>query len=588
MLELNGLKNVEKPARYIGGEKGAAYKQVAQNVNIALCVPRLYEDVMLNTSSSSMWLKQMYWYLNKKTNIYCQRVMAIGKDFEKVLSNNNEKLCTLEQFTPLKDMDIIIACIDDVMEYTSFLNILKNAGIPMLSSRRKDDFPFIILTGDAVYNPHPMNQFVDAYIYGNNMAIMDNILLKYNWWKRQQIEKYKFLKDISDTTGVFVPDMVNHDENKDNLDNKIFMATYDNLDSEITPNIEVIPNIKTTQDNVSICVCRGCVKNCTNCLKRYVYGQANFLSYKNALKKIDIATKYSGISDVGLGSTCYVSHDKFYDLIKEIKQLTNPVIRNIYLGNVALDTDNLWLLDYLKQYPQKYNYIPRIKVGGATYKQRKFLGIDITDEQIKKVAEAVFSKEYPYIVLEYTIGVPSETKEDLLNILTLSSKIATTFEKICSKLPEKQAVLLKVTGFRAMPHTPSQYASVNDAKTILEKQEFLRIANDNPYVSFEFENPYMHEVKALLTKGSETVSSILHSVAKQGASLEYIEDNFAENIWKDAIAKSGIDIKDLCAEKPLDYAFCWDNILVSTSKGLVKEEYIKMKEYTKLRRCKLK
>ena len=99
MLELNGLKNVEKPARYIGGEKGAAYKNVEQNLNIAICVPRLYEEVMLNTSSSSSWLKQMYWYLNKKSNVYCQRVFAIDKDFEKVLLSNNEKLCTLEQYT---------------------------------------------------------------------------------------------------------------------------------------------------------------------------------------------------------------------------------------------------------------------------------------------------------------------------------------------------------------------------------------------------------------------------------------------------------------------------------------------------------
>ena len=80
---------------------------------------------MLNTKESSLWLKQMYWYLNKKPGFYCQRVFAIDKDFEKVIQDNNEKLCTLEQYTYVKDLDIIIACIDNVMEYTTFLNILK-------------------------------------------------------------------------------------------------------------------------------------------------------------------------------------------------------------------------------------------------------------------------------------------------------------------------------------------------------------------------------------------------------------------------------------------------------------------------------
>lgn len=536
---------------------------------------------MLNTSSSSLWLKQLYWYLNKKPGVYCQRVFALEKDFEKVLLNNDKKLCTLEQYTPVKDLDIIIACIDNVMEYTTFLNILKNSGIPMLASRRKDEYPYIILTGDAVYNPCPMNQFVDAYIYGNSMAVMDNILLKYNWWKRQKVDKVKLLQDISDTNGVYVPYVTNTDNHKGNIDNKIFMATYEDLDNELTPNIEVIPNIKTQEDNIAINLCRGCVQNCVDCTRRYIYGQANFLSYKNAVKKIEVGAKYSGISDVGLQTNCYGEYDDFYNLVKEVRELTSPVIRNIYLGDVRLTLDNLWLLDYLKKYPSRYKYIPRVKVGGATFKQRRFLGLNLTDEQIYTICEAVFKKEYPCVILEYTIGLPGETKEELLNILNVASKIANSFEKICSHLPERYAVILEIKGFKAVPHTPSQYAAVNDSKIVLEKQEFLRIANDNPYVFLDFENSQKHEVEMVLLQGNEEIGTILHNVAKQGASLEYMKENFETDLWKDAIIKSGIDIKPYFAEKPLDNVFNWDNILVSTSTGLIKEEYIKMREYVR-------
>ena len=536
---------------------------------------------MLNTKESSLWLKQMYWYLNKKPGVYCQRVFAIDKDFEKVIQDNNEKLCTLEQYTYVKDLDIIIACIDNVMEYTTFLNILKNASIPMLASRRKDEYPFIILTGTAVYNPYPMSEFIDAYIYGNSMSVMDNILLKYNWWKRKKVEKSKFLEDIRDTNGIFVP-KIKLDEGKIcHLDNKIFMASFEDLNSEADITVEVIPNIKTKEDNIGVKLCRGCSKNCTDCAKRYIYGQATFLSSEKAVKKIDIATKYTGITDVGFDTSCYASYDNYYNLISQIKELNSPAVRNIYFGDVRLDLDNLWMLDYLKKYPSKYMYIPRIKVGGATSLQRKYLGLNLTDEQIEEISTQIYKKEYPAIVLEYTIGLPGEKKEDLLNILNLASKIANSFEKTCSKLPERYAVILDIKGFRAVPHTPSEYAPVNDAKTILEKHEFLRIALDNPYVYLNFENPVKHEVEALLLQGNENVPSIIHTVAKKQASLEYIPENFEQEIWKEAIEKSGIDIKEIFKEKPLDYVFNRDNILVSTSKGLLKEEYIKMKDYIK-------
>jgi len=79
----SALFEVQKPARYVGGESGAApsIEQEDTRLRIALCFPDLYEIGMSNNA-----LRIIYSWLNeKKDHIVCERVFAPAPDFERLL-----------------------------------------------------------------------------------------------------------------------------------------------------------------------------------------------------------------------------------------------------------------------------------------------------------------------------------------------------------------------------------------------------------------------------------------------------------------------------------------------------------------------
>ena len=72
------LKRVEKPGRYIGGEVNQVVKNTKEvAANFVFAFPDLYEIGM-----SYLGLQILYNVLNKRENIYCQRVFAPAADME--------------------------------------------------------------------------------------------------------------------------------------------------------------------------------------------------------------------------------------------------------------------------------------------------------------------------------------------------------------------------------------------------------------------------------------------------------------------------------------------------------------------------
>ena len=75
------LLQVQKPARYIGGELGSIVKSKDQvDVRFAFCFPDLYEVGM-----SHLGMKILYSLMNERQDVWCQRVFAPDTDMEKIM-----------------------------------------------------------------------------------------------------------------------------------------------------------------------------------------------------------------------------------------------------------------------------------------------------------------------------------------------------------------------------------------------------------------------------------------------------------------------------------------------------------------------
>ena len=97
------LCEVEKPARYAGGEYNSVVKDWDKtDLHFTFCFPDLYEIGM-----SHLGIKILYDILNRREDIWAERAFMVAQDMEDKLLKHHIPLYSLESKMPLKDADVI-------------------------------------------------------------------------------------------------------------------------------------------------------------------------------------------------------------------------------------------------------------------------------------------------------------------------------------------------------------------------------------------------------------------------------------------------------------------------------------------------
>ena len=123
------LPQVQKPARYVGGE----YNQIVKDkrdvdVRVAFCFPDTYEVGM-----SFLGEKILYELLNSHENWWCERAFMPWLDMKAEMERLDLPLYTMESKDPLTDFDAVGFTLQYELSYTNILAMLDLAHIPFLS-----------------------------------------------------------------------------------------------------------------------------------------------------------------------------------------------------------------------------------------------------------------------------------------------------------------------------------------------------------------------------------------------------------------------------------------------------------------------
>lgn len=205
------LKRVEKPGRYIGGEVNSIRKNPAEmDTNFVFCFPDLYEIGM-----SYLGLQILYHEINRRENLYCQRAFAPAADMEELLKRENIPLMTLETKQPLKEMDMVGFTLQYEMSFTTVLNMIDLAQIPVKASERGEDDPIIIAGGPCAYNPEPMADFIDVFLIGDGEEVLPDFLEIYGECKKAGLSKTEFYQRVCSMEGIYIPAFYTFEYNED-------------------------------------------------------------------------------------------------------------------------------------------------------------------------------------------------------------------------------------------------------------------------------------------------------------------------------------------------------------------------------------
>ena len=151
------LLAVEKPARYLGNEINAVYKDKdSVEIRFAMCFPDVYEIGM-----SYLGIQIIYDLLNARADTVCERVYSPWLDLDRIMREKNIPLFCLESQDPVREFDFLGITLQYEMCYTNILQVLDLSGIPLFAKDRSQDDPIVIGGGPCVYNPEPIADFFD-------------------------------------------------------------------------------------------------------------------------------------------------------------------------------------------------------------------------------------------------------------------------------------------------------------------------------------------------------------------------------------------------------------------------------------------
>lgn len=585
----NLLKQVEKPARYIGGEYNIAIKEPESvKTRFVFAFPDLYEIGM-----SYMGLQILYHNLNKEEDIYCERAFAPAGDMEKLLRENHIPLYTLETKTPIKDVDFFGFTLQYEMSFTTILNMLELAQIPLLAKDRGEEYPIIIAGGPCAYNPEPLADFVDIFLIGDGEKSLPELMKKYGEAKERGLTKEEFYKEIAGETGIYIPAFYDvfynedgtikaYEKNFEGAPDKVERCIIEDIEEIDFPTSPIVPIIETVHDRAVMETFRGCTRGCRFCQAGMIYRPVRERSKEKIMNLAMEQLANTGHEELSLLSLSTSDYSQFEPLAIELMQECKKRHVSLSLPSLRLDTFSFNVLEEIQGYKKSgLTFAPE----AGTQRLRDVINKGITEKDIYDAVEQAIELGWKHVKLYFMIGLPTETYEDLDGIAEIARNIVSIHRN--SGKGGRFNVTVSVSNFVPKAHTPFQWEAQDRTEEFTKKHDYLREKLSIKSVTFNYHDDAVSTYEAVFARGDRKLGKLLLEAHKQGCKLDSWSEYFDLEKWQKAIELSGTDIAFYTTrQRGFDEILPWDIVDSSVSKKFLMSEAKKAVEEKTTHDCR--
>ena len=571
------LPLVQKPARYTGGEYRQVVKDKAQvDVRVAFCFPDTYEIGM-----SNIGMRILYGIMNELPWAWCERVFAPWGDMEDQMRSHDIPLWALESGDPVRDFDLIAFSVGYEMSYSNILNMLRLAGLPLRSCDRHGLENLVFAGGTCMYNPEPLAPFLDFCSLGEGEDLTVEILELYRTAKADGWSKERFLREIAQLPGVYVPSLYEHRYNPDGTLSEIVpldgapktvtKRIVQNLDNAYYPTRGIVPSTEIVHDRINLEIFRGCIRACRFCQAGYCYRPVRSKSPEVLLRQARELVEDSGMNEITLSSLSTSDYKRLPELADGLLDYCTP--RNINLSLPSLRADNF--SDELMQKVQK------VRKSGLTFapeagtqRLRDAINKNVTEEEILRSCTTAFAGGWSSVKLYFMLGLPTETEEDVLAIPELVQKVWECWRDNTPNRARGVRIHVSTAFFVPKPFTPFQWESQLDPEEYRRRVQLLRDAfRRSKSVVYDYHAPDLSRLEAVLARGDRRIAPVLERAVELGVKLDGWDEYFDYSKWLQAFADCGVDL-DFYTTRPrsTDEILPWDSISVGVRKDYLASE----------------
>lgn len=571
------LSEVQKPARYVGGEWNSVQKDWNSiAVKMAFAFPDVYEVGM-----SHLGLQILYHVVNSRQDALMERVFAPWSDLEELLRRHNIPLFSLESRRPLGDFDILAFTLQYEMSFTNLLNMLDLAGIPLRSRERGEKEPLVIAGGPCAFNPEPLADFLDIVAIGEGEELINDIIDLYKNAREKGLSRSELLREAARIPGLYVPSLYQVDYRSDGLieavkplgeeiPRRVIKRVVADMDQAPFPTKPIVPYMGIVHDRIMLEVLRGCTRGCRFCQAGVIYRPVREKSPETLLRQAAELVENTGYDEISLTSLSTADYTRVGSVVRELLDKFGDRGVSISLPSLRVDA---FSVDLAKEVQRVRRASLTFAPEAGTQRLRDVINKGVTEENLIEAVTASFGAGWSAVKLYFMIGLPTETEEDLEGIVQLARRVL--------EVGRRQGVSrgrLKVTvsasSYVPKSHTAFQWETQNTLSELREKQFYLKDRLKTKGIVFNWHDPEVSFLEAVLARGDRRLGRVLENAQQLGCRFDGWSECFRYDLWQQAFEQAGLDAGWYAYRKySYEDILPWDHIEAAVHKRYLIREH---------------
>ena len=542
------LDQVQKPARYMGGEMNAVLKDPDQvAIRYAFAFPDVYEVGM-----SHLGARILYDIINKRKDALCERVFMPWVDMADLMRKENVPLFSIESRSAIRSFDMLGITLQYEMSYTNILEMLDLAGIPLHSEDRTWEDPIVIAGGPCAFNPEPLHHFIDAFSIGDGEISTLETIDVVKACKAEGVSRQECLRRLSKLRGVYVPSLYKAEYNEDGtlksfepieegVPRTVVKNMIADLDTADYPESVVVPFMEIVHDRINIEVLRGCTRGCRFCQAGMIYRPVRERSMERILDLANKLVDGTGYEEITLSSLSTGDYTCLPQLAHELMERFAQKRVALSLPSLRLDSDLKATLEETQKV-RKSSLTYAMEAG--TQRLRDVINKGITEENLMSSVTDAFASGWSSVKLYFMFGLPTETYEDLDGISDLANKVVRKYFETPKHMRAKGLrVNCSASCFVPKAFTPFQWEPQDTIEQFQEKQRHLCRIMHIKGVEFNWHEPQVSFLEAVFARGDRKTADALEAAWRLGCRFDGWTDQFKFDKWMEAFEQTGVDPK---------------------------------------------
>ncbi|NOQ45687.1 MAG: radical SAM protein [Desulfobulbaceae bacterium] len=553
----------------LSSETGTVRKKWKGLLPVALLYPNSYPLAV-----SNLGFQLVYSLLNELDFIVCERF---------VYPVAAAPLRSLESNRLLTDFPLVLGSISFEHDFPRFAGMLAAGGIEPFTENRTDAVgsgsPLVVLGGVGVFmNPEPLAPFADLMVIGEAEPVLSVLVQEIAGLIDRQRQRPDILRHLGRMTGCYAPSLYSFSYDEEGRVRKI--TPQPGMPGRISKVVQNDTNIAAHSMQMSpeaelgmymTELGRGCSRGCRFCAAGFIYRPPRLWSSDAILRALE--ERPAGVDRVGLLGMEMAEPDVLDRIAGHLQE------HGCSLSFSSLRADRIsdQLLSLLAGSGLKS---VAIAPDGCSERLRRVINKGLCEQDLLDAAVALVGAGIVHLKLYVMIGLPTETEQDLDELIALIQRLGTLILPIGRKRGRVSEITLSVNSFVPKPWTPFQYLSFGGldyeqaladrdcsqaVMALKRKIKYLRKAFTGAgNLRLKVDRPDRVLQQAVFSRGDRRLASVLFDIGTGRSSFKQAMKKYGLTPWEYAL-------------RPRDEneRMCWEIVDHGIDPGYLYQEYCK-------------